>query len=162
MGFVNLLRASHGKIFATIAEVRAGTQNDVIRRHATQANQTVLDHMTVLEDTGLVDAKTLADVAAAVNPPKQTDFVDRPKPAGSSDLLRGRDDVGAELLEHRRVVDVRHHAVRDVDAEPVQPLQLGQQRGGPSRHCRRSRSAGAGPKAPAGHSATALRRSACS
>lgn len=67
--FVNLLRASHGKIFATIAEVRAGTQNDVIRRHARQANQTVLDHMEVLEDTGLVDEKTLADVAAAVNPP---------------------------------------------------------------------------------------------
>ena len=67
--FANLLRASHGKIFATIAEVRAGMQNDVIRRHATQANQTVLDHMTVLEDTGLVDAKTIADVAAAVNPP---------------------------------------------------------------------------------------------
>lgn len=67
--FANLLRASHGKIFATIAEVRAGTQNDVIRRHATQANQTVLDHMTVLEDTGLVDASTIDDVAAAVNPP---------------------------------------------------------------------------------------------
>lgn len=69
--FANLLRASHGKIFATIAEVRAGTRNDVIRRHATQANQTVLDHMTVLEDTGLVDAKTIADVAAAVNPPSK-------------------------------------------------------------------------------------------
>ncbi|MFB9691385.1 DUF4142 domain-containing protein [Amycolatopsis plumensis] len=67
--FANLLRSSHGKIFATIAEVRAGTQNDVIRRHAKQANQTVMDHMEVLEDTGLVDAKTLADVAAAVNPP---------------------------------------------------------------------------------------------
>jgi predicted outer membrane protein len=68
--FVNLLRASHGKIFATIAEVRAGTQNDVIRRHARQANQTVLDHMEVLEDTGLVDAATLQDVANTVNPPK--------------------------------------------------------------------------------------------
>jgi predicted outer membrane protein len=68
--FANLLRASHGKIFATIAEVRAGTQNDVIRRHATEANQTVLDHMSVLEDTGLVDAQTIADVAKAVNPPK--------------------------------------------------------------------------------------------
>jgi predicted outer membrane protein len=68
--FANVLRASHGKIFATIAEVRAGTQNDVIRRHAKQANQTVMDHMEVLEDTGLVDEKTFADVAAAVNPPK--------------------------------------------------------------------------------------------
>jgi len=67
--FANLLRSSHGKIFATIAEVRAGTQNDVIRRHAKQANQTVMDHMEVLEDTGLVDAQTIADVAKAVNPP---------------------------------------------------------------------------------------------
>ena len=66
--FVNLLRASHGKIFATIAEVRASTQNDLIRRHAKQANQTVMDHMEVLEDTGLVDPKTLADVASAVAP----------------------------------------------------------------------------------------------
>ncbi|MEC3981788.1 DUF4142 domain-containing protein [Amycolatopsis sp. H20-H5] len=66
--FVNLLRASHGKIFATIAEVRASTGNDLIRRHARQANETVLDHMEVLEDTGLVDPKTLQDVAAAVAP----------------------------------------------------------------------------------------------
>lgn len=66
--FVNLLRASHGKIFATIAEVRASTQNDLIRRHARQANQTVMDHMEVLEDTGLVDRSTLEDVAKAVAP----------------------------------------------------------------------------------------------
>ncbi|MFD5426565.1 DUF4142 domain-containing protein [Streptomyces sp. NPDC127084] len=68
--FANVLRASHGKIFATIAEVRAATQNDLIRRHARQANQTVLDHMEVLEDTGLVDAATLADVEKAVTPPQ--------------------------------------------------------------------------------------------
>ncbi|QGV82407.1 DUF4142 domain-containing protein [Streptomyces ficellus] len=66
--FANLLRASHGKIFATIAEVRAATQNDLIRRHARQANQTVLDHMEVLEDTGLVDRETLAEVEEAVKP----------------------------------------------------------------------------------------------
>ncbi|WP_406733416.1 DUF4142 domain-containing protein [Streptomyces sp. NBC_01794] len=66
--FANLLRASHGKIFATIGEVRASTQNDLIRRHARQANQTVLDHMEVLEDTGLVDPKTFQEVEAAVAP----------------------------------------------------------------------------------------------
>lgn len=66
--FANLLRGSHGKIFATIAEVRAATQNDLIRRHARQANQTVLDHLEVLEDTGLVDSATLQDVEAAVTP----------------------------------------------------------------------------------------------
>ncbi|GLY42735.1 hypothetical protein Amsp01_087580 [Amycolatopsis sp. NBRC 101858] len=68
--FANLLRSSHGKIFATIGEVRASTQNDLIRRHARQANQTVLDHMEVLEDTGLVAPETFADVAAAVAPAK--------------------------------------------------------------------------------------------
>ncbi|MFE0274493.1 DUF4142 domain-containing protein [Streptomyces sp. NPDC058992] len=66
--FANVLRSSHGKIFATIAEVRAATQNDLIRRHARQANQTVLDHMEVLEDTGLVDNATLAEVEKSVAP----------------------------------------------------------------------------------------------
>ncbi|MDI9885102.1 DUF4142 domain-containing protein [Streptomyces sp. HNM0645] len=66
--FANLLRASHGKIFATIGEVRAATQNDLIRRHARQANQTVLDHLEVLEDTGLVDSATFADVEKSVTP----------------------------------------------------------------------------------------------
>ncbi|MEV0928726.1 DUF4142 domain-containing protein [Streptomyces spongiicola] len=66
--FANLLRASHGKIFATIGEVRAASQNDLIRRHARQANQTVLDHLEVLEDTGLVDSATFAEVEEAVTP----------------------------------------------------------------------------------------------
>ncbi|MFJ6633953.1 DUF4142 domain-containing protein [Streptomyces sp. NPDC091376] len=66
--FANLLRSSHGKIFATIAEVRASTQNDLIRRHARQANQTVMDHLEVLEDTGLVDAATFVEVEKAVTP----------------------------------------------------------------------------------------------
>lgn len=66
--FANVLRASHGKIFATIGEVRAATQNDLVRRHARQANQTVLDHMEVLEDTGLVDSSTLEEVEEAVAP----------------------------------------------------------------------------------------------
>lgn len=66
--FANLLRSSHGKIFATIGEVRAATQNDLIRRHSRQANQTVLDHLEVLEDTGLVDSATFDDVEKSVTP----------------------------------------------------------------------------------------------
>ncbi|NBM17603.1 DUF4142 domain-containing protein [Streptomyces sp. GC420] len=66
--FANLLRSSHGKIFATIGEVRASTQNDLIRRHAREANQTVLDHLEVLEDTGLVATETFEEVEAAVAP----------------------------------------------------------------------------------------------
>ncbi|MEU2280609.1 DUF4142 domain-containing protein [Streptomyces sp. NPDC013178] len=66
--FANILRSTHGKIFATIGEVRAATQNDLIRRHARQANQTVMDHMEVLEDTGLVDASTFQEIEKAVAP----------------------------------------------------------------------------------------------
>lgn len=65
--FANLLRVAHGKIFAIIGEVRGATQNDLIRRHARQANQTVLDHLEVLEDTGLVTPESLAEVEKAVS-----------------------------------------------------------------------------------------------
>ncbi|MGW7486462.1 DUF4142 domain-containing protein [Streptomyces sp. NPDC054786] len=64
--FVDLLRASHGKIFITIGEVRATTKNTMIRRLATQTNNTVQDHMDVLEDTGLVTDATLDDVASTI------------------------------------------------------------------------------------------------
>ncbi|MFI1159452.1 DUF4142 domain-containing protein [Streptomyces sioyaensis] len=64
--FVDLLRASHGKVFITIGEVRATTKNSLVRRLATQANNTVQDHMDVLEDTGLVTDATLDDVASTI------------------------------------------------------------------------------------------------
>lgn len=64
--FVDLLRASHGKVFITIGEVRASTKNSLVRRLATQANTTVQDHMDVLEDTGLVTDATLDDVASSI------------------------------------------------------------------------------------------------
>ncbi|MCZ4102470.1 MULTISPECIES: DUF4142 domain-containing protein [Streptomyces] len=64
--FVDLLRASHGKVFITIGEVRAGTKNSLVRRLATQANNTVQDHMDVLEDTGLVRDTTLDDIASTI------------------------------------------------------------------------------------------------
>ncbi|MFG3116746.1 DUF4142 domain-containing protein [Streptomyces sp. NPDC048197] len=64
--FVDLLRASHGKVFITIGEVRATTKNALVRRLATQANNTVQDHMDVLEDTGLVSDATLDDVASTI------------------------------------------------------------------------------------------------
>ncbi|MCM9083078.1 DUF4142 domain-containing protein [Streptomyces virginiae] len=64
--FVDLLRASHGKVFITIGEVRASTKNSVVRRLAAQANTTVQDHMDVLEDTGLVTDAILDDVASTI------------------------------------------------------------------------------------------------
>jgi predicted outer membrane protein len=51
----NLLRVAHGQIFSTVAKIRATTKNTLVRQLADQANDTVLDHITVLEQTGYVD-----------------------------------------------------------------------------------------------------------
>lgn len=62
--FANLLRNAHGKVFALIAQVRHTTRNTLIRQLATDANQTVLDHITMLEGTGFVDFDGIAREAA--------------------------------------------------------------------------------------------------
>ena len=53
--FADRLRAAHGTVFSTIAEIRAGTRNAVVRDFATTANTIVMKHMTLLESTGDVD-----------------------------------------------------------------------------------------------------------
>ncbi|EKX64879.1 hypothetical protein STRIP9103_07761 [Streptomyces ipomoeae 91-03] len=59
--WANLLRAAHGKIFPAIATVRNSTRNTLVRQLASDANQTVLDHITILEKTGEVDFDTIAN-----------------------------------------------------------------------------------------------------
>ncbi|MFI9154075.1 DUF4142 domain-containing protein [Streptomyces sp. NPDC053367] len=59
--FVNLLRSAHGKIFPAIGAVRNSTRNTLVRQLASDANQTVLDHITVLEKTGKVDFDAIAN-----------------------------------------------------------------------------------------------------
>jgi putative membrane protein len=56
--FATRLRAAHGTVFGLIAEVRAGTHNPVILDFATQANNIVMKHMTLLEKTGYVNDQT--------------------------------------------------------------------------------------------------------
>ncbi|MEU8590877.1 DUF4142 domain-containing protein [Streptomyces sp. NPDC048664] len=51
----NILRVTHGQIFPVIANIRATTRNTLVRQLADQANDTVLDHITVMEQTGLVN-----------------------------------------------------------------------------------------------------------
>ncbi|RSS65432.1 DUF4142 domain-containing protein, partial [Streptomyces sp. WAC06614] len=68
--FVQLLRQAHGKVFALVALVRAQSRNTMVRQLATDANSTVLDHITVLEDTGLVDFEALIADAASTAPPQ--------------------------------------------------------------------------------------------
>lgn len=58
--FANLLRSAHGKVFPLVAETRAKTQNSLVRALADQANTTVLDHIGMLEKTGLVDFPSMA------------------------------------------------------------------------------------------------------
>ncbi|MEV1286414.1 DUF4142 domain-containing protein [Micromonospora sp. NPDC049679] len=76
--FVDRLRAAHGKVFPAIATVRSGTRNDVVRGLAQAANGFVLNHLTLLESTGLVDYQGL------------------PRPAGPAGAQYGTDGT---LLE---------------------------------------------------------------
>ncbi len=83
--FVTRLRGAHGFIFPIISAVRSSTRNPVVRDLADQANIFVMNHMKMLESTGLVqyeklppaamppaqDLSTmgLAEANAGVNPP---------------------------------------------------------------------------------------------
>jgi putative membrane protein len=60
--YIDRLRAAHGKIFPAIANIRASTRNDSVRRLAQQANQFVMTHLTLLESSGLVDYGALPTV----------------------------------------------------------------------------------------------------
>lgn len=53
--FANTLRITHGSIFNTIAKIRSTTENTLVRALADQANDVVLDHITQMEKTGLVN-----------------------------------------------------------------------------------------------------------
>ncbi|GHH34246.1 hypothetical protein GCM10017774_17960 [Lentzea cavernae] len=53
--FANRLRAAHGVVYKFLASVRTGTRNTAIRDYAKVCMDTVLDHMTVLEATKVVD-----------------------------------------------------------------------------------------------------------
>ncbi|MET7355666.1 DUF4142 domain-containing protein [Streptomyces mirabilis] len=53
--FANILRVTHGSIFNTIAKIRSTTENTLVRQLADQANDVVLDHITQMEKSGLVN-----------------------------------------------------------------------------------------------------------
>ncbi|GAA1414950.1 DUF4142 domain-containing protein [Streptomyces thermospinosisporus] len=80
---VNIMRVTHGQIFPVIAKVRATTRNTLIRQLADQANDTVLDHITVLEKTGLVNQEQVN--FQQTNPPKMpAEQVTPPAPAAGA------------------------------------------------------------------------------
>ncbi|MGW3461299.1 DUF4142 domain-containing protein [Streptomyces olivaceoviridis] len=97
--FAGLLRLAHGRVFSLVAQIRAGTQNSLVRDLADDANATVLDHIKVLEATGYVDFATLArDLAAPASPVPTPAEVDpsaavpvEPSPADPSAGLASQD-----------------------------------------------------------------------
>jgi predicted outer membrane protein len=81
VAFANRLRAAHGKVFAVISVVRAGTRNTLIRAFAQAAVDVVMKHMTLLETT------TNVDFAALPTAPGPTQAgVTAARPAGGGHL----------------------------------------------------------------------------
>ncbi|EPH41198.1 DUF4142 domain-containing protein [Streptomyces aurantiacus] len=94
--FANLLRVAHGKVFSLVAQVRHTTRNSLVRQLATDANQTVLDHITMLEGTGFVDYDGIANDAAGSAtasptgpPPPGGGAPSQPDPAGPTGDVSG-------------------------------------------------------------------------
>ncbi|GAB3484004.1 DUF4142 domain-containing protein [Nocardiopsis coralliicola] len=59
--FADRLRAAHGEVLQVIAEVRAGTRNELVRSFAQHSLLMVLRHITLLESTGLVEYENLPE-----------------------------------------------------------------------------------------------------
>ncbi|MEV2274406.1 DUF4142 domain-containing protein [Nocardiopsis sp. NPDC049922] len=57
--FADRLRAAHGGVLAVLAEVRAGTRNELVRSFCQHGMLMVLRHITLLESTGLVEYEEL-------------------------------------------------------------------------------------------------------
>jgi predicted outer membrane protein len=85
--FANILRITHGSIFNTIAKIRSTTKNSLVRALADQANLTVLDHMTVMEKTGLVNFDQ--SLFTQTTPPKlpKSDLTPPVPPAGQPEVV---------------------------------------------------------------------------
>ncbi|MFF3502286.1 DUF4142 domain-containing protein [Streptomyces sp. NPDC003247] len=85
--FANILRQTHGSIFNTVAKIRSTTKNSLVRALADQANDTVLDHITVMEKTGLVDFDQ--SLFQQTSPPKlpASDLTPPPPAAGQPTVV---------------------------------------------------------------------------
>ncbi|MEW1642392.1 DUF4142 domain-containing protein [Streptomyces sp. NPDC091219] len=91
----NIMRVTHGQIFPAIAKIRASTTNTLVRQLADLANDTVLDHITVLEKTGVVNFDQVN--FQQTTPPKlPKDQVTPPPPQPGAPIvaLTARPDLG--------------------------------------------------------------------
>ncbi|WP_256920321.1 DUF4142 domain-containing protein [Streptomyces hilarionis] len=82
-----LVRATQGQILSTIASVRTTTKNSLIRALADRTNDTVMDHIAIVEKTGLVDFdKALSRSADPSGLPAQ-DTTPPPPVAGQTQVV---------------------------------------------------------------------------
>ncbi|WP_338894636.1 DUF4142 domain-containing protein [Streptomyces sp. TG1A-60] len=108
---VTIMRVTHGQIFPAIANIRANTRNTLVRQLADLANDTVLDHITVLEKTGLVNHEQVN--YQQTNPPKlPEDQVTPPMPPPGAPMV---------VLTPRPDLDVQTSAPTATPAAPATP-----------------------------------------
>lgn len=103
--FANRLRAAHGGVYKFLAVVRTGTRNTLIRDFAKRCMEVVLDHIQVLEATGMVDfndteAIPLAAVAAAPATPSQAPAVPQvvPNTSRTQNIARESESSGSDAI----------------------------------------------------------------
>ncbi|MER5468233.1 DUF4142 domain-containing protein [Streptomyces sp. NPDC002935] len=90
----NILRVTHGSIFSVIAKVRATTENSLVRELANLANDTVLDHITVMEKTGTINfGQVIAQQSAPPTLPKDQLTPPPPQPGAPVVVLTDRPDL---------------------------------------------------------------------
>ncbi|SMD24645.1 DUF4142 domain-containing protein [Lentzea albidocapillata] len=103
--FANRLRAAHGGVYKFLAVVRTGTRNTLIRDFAKRCMEVVLDHIQVLEATGMVDfsdteAIPLAAVAAAPASPTPVPTVPQavPNVPRTQNIAQQNENDGSDAL----------------------------------------------------------------
>ncbi|MFJ5532950.1 DUF4142 domain-containing protein [Streptomyces sp. NPDC093261] len=90
----NIMRVTHGQIFPVIAKIRATTKNTMVRQLADLANDTVLDHITVLEKTGTVNFdQVLFQQSTPPKLPKDQLTPPAPQPGAPMVVLTPRPDL---------------------------------------------------------------------
>jgi predicted outer membrane protein len=91
----NIMRVTHGQIFPTVAKIRASTKNTLVRQLADLANDTVLDHITMLEKTRVVNFDQV-DFQQTTPPklPKDQVTPPPPEPGAPVVVLTPRPDLG--------------------------------------------------------------------
>ena len=113
--YVNLVRQASGKVFTAVAAARAGTKNDLIKQFAQSAVDQLMKHMTVLEDTKLVDSSAQVDPTQS-DPalPQTTDQA----PAGAGA------DQGSATPTTAQVVQQSNQTATTVDDRPSPAVVL--------------------------------------